>query len=198
MLRAARDPDDLVSGANLPLFDDAEIEARPAMRNQQSRHRRVVHPYADAIAGYARLGHFEQCAADPVAISDTNLAVRQAIDRQVFAELAVLEVVPLEESLPIAVGVELIHHHGAVLSAVSGKIALSVAVEMEPARHHPAGYGLFPDSGADYPALPCNVTWKSDVHRDKRGHNAPAFRGELRLIAFLRRNGTMPTLPLTP
>src|SRR5271167_3172909 len=111
MLRSVGDLHDLVANANLAFFDDSEIKARSPMRNQQCWHLRVVHPYADAIAGDARLSYFKQCATDPVAISDANLVIWQTIDRQVFAELPVPKVMPLKVRLPVAIRVELIDHH---------------------------------------------------------------------------------------
>ena len=51
------------------------------MRDEQSRHCRLRHSDTHAIAGDARLSYFKECAADPIAISDTNLVIRQAFDR---------------------------------------------------------------------------------------------------------------------
>ena len=176
MLRAVGNLHDLVARADLPFFDDTAIKAWPLMRDQERRHLRVVHPYTDAIAGDARLRYFKQRAADPVAISDADLVIAKAIDCQVLAELAILEVVTLEVRLPVAIGVELIDHHSTVLSAVACEIALTIAVKIETARHHPARYRSLPDSGVDHFALPFDIDWKADVHRDKQAHVALSFQ----------------------
>src|ERR1700679_2347152 len=115
MLLALRYLHYLVPCADFAFFKDSAIKARSFMRDQERSHLRVVHPYTDAIAGDARLRHFKQSAADPVAISDANLVIGKAFDRQVLAELTVLEVVTLEVHLPVAIRVELIDHHSAVL-----------------------------------------------------------------------------------
>jgi hypothetical protein len=67
-----------------------------------------------------------------------------------------------------------------VLSTVPREIALAITIKIKPARHHPACYGSFPDGGVHDLALPRNVVWKTDVHRDKRMHDAPAFRRKFR------------------
>ena len=164
MPRSVGDLHDLVSGTNLPFFDNTEIEARTLMRYQQCRHRRVVHPYADAIAGDSRLRHFKQRAADPVAIADADLIISKALDCQILAELTILEVVTLEVHLPVTIGVELIDHHSTVLSTVARDVALTITVEIETACHHPACYGPLPDGGVDHFALPFDIGWKTDVH----------------------------------
>jgi hypothetical protein len=63
-----------------------------------------------------------------------------------------------------------------VLSSVAGEIALAITVKIKTARHHPAGYRSLPDSGVDHFALPFNIDWKADVHRDKQAHGALSFR----------------------
>jgi hypothetical protein len=55
---------DLIAGAHLALFQDAEIESRPVMGDQQGRHPGLVHSYADAVAGDTRLRDFEKGTAD--------------------------------------------------------------------------------------------------------------------------------------
>jgi hypothetical protein len=164
MLRAVGNLQDLVARADLPFFKYAAIEAWSLMRDQECRHLRVVHPYTDAIAGDARLRHFKQRAADPVAISDADFVIGKAIDCQVLAELTILEVVTLEVHLPVTIGVELIDHDSTMLPAVTCDVALTITVEIETARHHPAYYGPLPDSGVYHLALPFDVGWKADVH----------------------------------
>ena len=164
MLRAVGNLHDLVARADLPFFKDTAIKAWSLMRDQECSHLRVVHPYTDAIAGDARLRHFKQRAADPVAISDADFVIGKAIDCQVLSELTILEVVTLKVHLPVAIGVELIDHHSTMLSTVTCDVALTITVEIETARHHPACYGPLPNSGVDHFALPFDIGWKADVH----------------------------------
>ena len=89
LLRAGRHLDDLVPGADLALLQDPHVESRPVVADQQGRHLRAVHPYAEPIARDAGLGDFEDCPADPKPIADADLVIRQAVNRQVLAELAV-------------------------------------------------------------------------------------------------------------
>jgi hypothetical protein len=41
-------------------------------------------------------------------------------------------------ALPVMVGVDLVDEHSPVLTAMAGQVALTVAVEVEPAGHDPA------------------------------------------------------------
>ena len=83
---------------------------------------------------------------------------------------------PLKVRLPVAIRVELIHHHGAVLSSVPSEIALAITVKIKTARHHPAHYRSLPYSSVDYFALPFDIDWKTDVYRDKQAHRAPSLQ----------------------
>src|ERR1700688_1815230 len=136
LLRPVRDLHDLVSRANFPFFNYAEVESRALVRNEQAGHLRIGHADADSIARDPRLGDLEQRAADPVTIADADLVIGKAIDGEVLAELTILEIMPLQLLLPVAVGIELIDHHGAMLSAVPCQVSLSVAVEVETQRHY--------------------------------------------------------------
>jgi hypothetical protein len=51
-----------------------------------------------------------------------------------------------------------------MLTAVFGEISLPVALNVQPPRHHPAVYRLFPNGRVDGPALPQNVAWKTNIH----------------------------------
>ena len=161
-----------VSGADLPFFNHAEVKPRPLMGNEQRGHLRVIHPYADAIASNPGLSHFEECASDPVAISDADLTIGEPIDSEVLAELAILKVLPLQVLLPVAIRVELIHHQGAVLPAVSCEVPLAIAIEIETSRHHLARDRSFKNSGAHHLALPRDIARQPDIHGDELIHFA--------------------------
>jgi hypothetical protein len=159
-----------VPRTDFAFLDYAEVKARPLMGDEQSGHLRVVHPYADPIAGNPRLSHLEQRATDPVAIPDADLGIWQTIDCQVLPELTVLQVVPLEVCLPISIGIELIDHHRAMLTAVTDEVTLPVAVKIKATCHNSAGYRQLPNGGVHHPALPLDIAWKTDIHRDKKTH----------------------------
>ena len=88
-----RDLHDFVAGLDLAFFYDAEIETGPAVRDQQRGHPRLVHAYAYAVASDARLCDFKQSFANPVAIANAHLLVRQAVDGEILSELPVREIV---------------------------------------------------------------------------------------------------------
>ena len=96
--------------------------------------------------------------------------VRQAVDREILAELPVNEVVAAKLRLPIAIGIDLINEDGAMLPAMALQIALAVPVDVEPPRHATALHGRFPDPGVDGPALPRDVAWEPDIDRKQARH----------------------------
>ena len=170
LLRAGGELDDLVSRLHLALLEHAEVEAGPAVRDEQRRDARVVHPDPDAVAGDARLGDLEDRGADPVAVADADLVVAQSLDREVLAELAVDEVASSELALPVPVGVDLVDEDRALLAAVPGQIALTVAVDVEPAHPARAGDGVLEDAREDGLPLPGHVLRHADVDRQQRAH----------------------------
>ena len=145
---------DLVVRPDLSLGQDPEVEPRPVVCHQQRRYPGIVHPDADPVAGNARLAHLEDRAADLVAIADADHVVGETLDGEVLPELPVDEVVPVELALPVLVGVELVDEHRALLAAVSGKVALAVAVDVQAAHHPRAVDWLLPHRRVHRPALP--------------------------------------------
>jgi hypothetical protein len=53
------------------------------------------------------------------------------------------------------------------------KVSLPVAIKIQAPRHHPAGDGFFPDARAHHFALPRDIAWKTDIHRDNGIHLHP-------------------------
>ena len=162
---------DLVAGFDLSLLEDAEIEAGSAVRDEQRRHLRLVHADADAVAGDARLRHFEQTTTDLEVIADVHLVVRKPVDGDVFfPELPIAEVVSTEPILPIAIGRSLIDEDSAMLAAVPRQIALAVAIDIEPPHHAPALNRRLPDRSVDCPSLPRDVARQPDIDRKQARH----------------------------
>src|SRR5215467_884256 len=109
---------DFVAGAHLAFPQDAEVEPRPSGGCQQSRHPCLVHPNADAITSNARLGNLEQRGADLITVADAHSIVGQAFNGEVLAELSVNEIGSLQLPLPIAIRLDLVNEHGALLASV--------------------------------------------------------------------------------
>ena len=66
---------DVIARANFSFLQNAEVETRPVMRDKQCRHARLIHADADAVAGHARLRHFEDRSTNPVLITYADLIV---------------------------------------------------------------------------------------------------------------------------
>src|SRR5262249_4157346 len=132
VLRTVADLHDLVPGRDFAGFQHTEVEPGPVMLDQQGGHARLVHSDANPVAGHARLRHFEQRAANPITIANTDLVVRQSVYRKVLAELSKREVLAPELPFPIAVGIDLIDEDGPVLAAVTLQISLAVAIDVQP------------------------------------------------------------------
>ena len=137
------------------------------VRDEQCRHRGIVHADADAVARDTGLGDFEQSLADAVVVTDAHLVVREAFDGEVLAELSVGEVVASELPLPIAVGIDLIDEHRAMLAAVGEAVRLIVAVDVDVPDHPRAVHGLLPDRGPDGLPVPLHLARSSDVYRQQ-------------------------------
>jgi hypothetical protein len=119
------------SAPTSPSSDHAQVEAGPPARRQQRRHARLVRANADAIAGHAGLGHFEQRAAYAVAVADADFVVGQPLDGEVLAELPVREIAAAQLLLPVPVRLGLVDEDSALLAPVAAKIALPVTFDVE-------------------------------------------------------------------
>src|SRR6266545_1665481 len=149
--------DDLVALLHLAFGDDPEVETGPVVGDHQRRHLGLAKPHADPETGDPRLGDLELGLADPVPVTDVHLVVGQAVDREVLAELPVLEVVAAKVLSPVLIGLALVDKHGALFPAVAAQIALPIAVDIEPADHPRALDGVLEDSRVDGPTLPGHV-----------------------------------------
>src|SRR5262249_12089070 len=94
-----------------------------------------------------------------------DLVVREPVDREVLAEVAVHEVVTTELLLPVAGGVQLIDQHRALLSAVAGEVALPGAVAVQPPPHAARCGPTPPPPRRRRPPAPGHVLRQSDAHR---------------------------------
>src|SRR5262249_33442409 len=119
---------DVVARTDFSFLQHAKVKSRSVMCYEQGWHARFIHADADAVAGYARLCHFEHCITDAVSITDADLVISKSFNGEVFSELAETKIIAAEKALPIAVGVHLVNEHGALLSTVTGEIPLPVAV----------------------------------------------------------------------
>ena len=160
-----RDLHDLVTGLHIAFLNDAEIETRSAVRDQQRGHPRLLHTYAYAVASDARLCDLKQSFANPVAIANAYLLVRQAVDGEILPELPVGEVVSTKLQLPIMIGVDLIDEDGPVFASMAGEVALPVAIDIEAPGQPGATDRVLPHAGEDCPALPGHILRHANIHR---------------------------------
>jgi hypothetical protein len=144
------------------------------VRHEQSGHGWLVHSDAYAIAGHARLRYFEERSTNSIAVANAYFGVGQALHCEVFAELPEGEVVTPEVIFPVTVGVQLVHHYGAMFSAMSGEISLSVTIHIQLPHYPPAGQRFLPDGGMNGLAAPCHVARKTNVDRYQLEHK-PIF-----------------------
>src|ERR1700723_412029 len=94
----------VVARTNFSFLQHAKVESWSVMRYEQGWHPRFIHANADAVACYARLCHFKYCIPNAVAITDADLAIKKSLNSEVFTELAVDEIIPPENALPVAIG----------------------------------------------------------------------------------------------
>src|SRR4051794_18258267 len=78
---------DRIAAAELALLDDATVEARAPAAGEERSHARLVHADTEAVAGDPRLRDLEDGGADPEAVADARLVVREPVDGEVLAEL---------------------------------------------------------------------------------------------------------------
>ncbi len=161
--------DDLITTADLSLFEHAEVKTWPVVRHQQGRHAGIVHPNSHPVAGHPGLCHLEEGAANPVAIADAYLAVGEPIDGKVLAELSPDEVLSPELLLPIAIGIGLINEDCSLFASVSAQIALTIAVEVKPSYHATARHRTLPYRSVNGLSLPGNVLREAHVNRYQPG-----------------------------
>jgi hypothetical protein len=134
------------------------------MGHQQGRHPGFIHANAHAVAGYARLRHFEYRVANAVSIANADLVIKKPVNREVLSELAEDKIIPSENTFPVVVGVHLINENRALLSAVTGEIGLRIAIDIELAHHSPSRDGRLPNRRAHTLTFPCHITGETDIY----------------------------------
>jgi hypothetical protein len=133
------------------------------MCDKQGRHSWLVHPYTEAIAGYARLRYFEYRTADPESITDANLDIGESLNCEILSELAEGKIIAPEEAPPISIRVLLIDEYRALLAAMTSEIGLSISVDVQRSRHPPTIDGGLPDGCSYGLAVPQDIAWKADI-----------------------------------
>src|SRR5689334_22574129 len=157
--------DDFVARTDVAFLQNAQIEPRASAGCQQSRHTRLIHANAKAIAGHARLSDFENCVTDLVDIADTDFTVRHPIYREVLAELSKAERFPLQRRFPVSIRVDLIGQHGALFSAMTAKVSLTVTFKAQSPRDTAPLHRKLPDSRMHGPPIPFDVAREANIHR---------------------------------
>ena len=156
-LGAVKELLDAIASADLTFLDDAEIEAGPAVRNQQRWHLRMLQPDADPVAGVAWLADLDDGAADPEAIADADLVIGEAVHCEVLAEVPGYEIRPAKIARPVPVGFELVYQERTLLAAMArgGPPWPSPSRFSRPAKIRPVT-GVF--QTAVRTVLPCHAT----------------------------------------
>ncbi len=156
----------VVARANFSLLQHAKVESWSVMCYEQRWHTRFIHANADAIARHARLRYFKYRTPDAVSIANADLAIEKSLHREILSKLAEDEVFPPEKAFPVVIGVHLINKNRALLSAMTGEIALPIAVDIELAHHSPPFHWRLPDRGAHGLTIPRHVAWKANIYRE--------------------------------
>jgi hypothetical protein len=131
---------------------------------EQGWHPRFIHSNTDAVTRHSWLRHFEYSTTNAVAITNTDLVISKSVNSEVFSELPEAQVITSEKALPIVIRLHLINKHCALLSTMTGEIALGITINIELARYSPSRDRKFPDCGADRFAAPCHVARKADIY----------------------------------
>jgi hypothetical protein len=159
--RPVSDFRDVIACANFSFLQHAKIKPWSSMFDDQRWHAGFIHPNAQSIAGYPWLRNLEYGVADAVAITNADLVVSKSFNREIFSELAELEITAPEEMLPVAVRLPLVDKHGALLSTMTGEISLRIAFDIQLAHHPSPCHSL---------AVPRDFTRKADIQREQPGH----------------------------
>ena len=64
---------------------------------------------------------------------------------------------PLQLLLPVAVRIQLIDKHSAMLSTVTVQITLCITIDIEPSNQAPSPHSLLPHGHIDSPTAPCDL-----------------------------------------
>jgi hypothetical protein len=130
---------------NFSLLQHAKVKTWSVMFYEKGPHPGFIHANTDAVARCARLRYFKFSITDAVSIVDTDLVVREALDDEVFSELAESKITTAQKALPVMVRIHLVDKHGAVLPTVAGQIGLRIAIDIELAHHSASINWIFPD-----------------------------------------------------
>ena len=181
-LRTIADFYDLITGCDLADFHHTQVESGSVTLHQQGGHTRLVHPNSNPVAGHPGLRHFEQCAANPITVTNADLVVRQTVHREILAELPEYQVLSPQLPLPIAIRIDLVDENGAMFATVTLQISLAVAVDVQPSYLAATPDRVFPHGRAHGLAFPFNFARQADVHREQLRHSGSLTQMSSRLI----------------
>ena len=153
-----------VAGTYFSFLQHAKVESWSSVLHEQGWHARLVHADTDAVAGNARLGHFEYRITNAVPITDADLVIGKSLDGEVLSELAETKITAIQNVFPVTVGIDLVDKYCALLPAMTVEIGLRVAVNVELACHPTPVDRRFPDRRSDSLLVPCHVARKADIN----------------------------------
>src|SRR5581483_8684727 len=87
----------VVAPPNFSFLQNTKVESWSVMCNEKGRYSRFIHANADAVARHTWLAYFKYRITNAVPIADADLVIRKSLDGEVFAELAVDEVITSQE-----------------------------------------------------------------------------------------------------
>src|SRR5262249_51798989 len=140
----ALDDLNLIARPHVALDKDAQQGTGAQGLSETAREELVVHPHAQPPAGHPRLGALQYGGPDRPALPDEGIVHRNALRREVLAQLPVLER-PADLLRPPAEIFHGIRIDRLVGAAVGTAIRLVVAGQVDSAGGDPAGRRRFPD-----------------------------------------------------
>ena len=155
---------DVIARPNFSFLQGAKVESWSVMRYEQRRHVRLVHADAHAVACDSWLRYLQYSTTDAVSITNADLMIRKSFDSEVFSELAEGKVIPSENAFPVVIRVHLINKNRALLSTMTGEIALRIANNIEREYHSSAFHRRFPDPRMDGLPVPCHVARETNIY----------------------------------
>jgi hypothetical protein len=75
---------------------------------------------------YLGLSDLDDRLTDLIPIADSDVVIGESLHGEVLAKLPVSEVVAVQLSLPVAIGLDLVHEHGSVLPAARDAVSARV------------------------------------------------------------------------
>lgn len=172
-VRVSSDHHGAISGAQLTLPLDRQVEAHAVGLHEAVHDRVVAEPDAELEARVARLGHPQHRGSDRDEVPDAHLVLEQPGDRQVLAEHApprreLAELLPPERVVLAGIGV-----HGLDGTAVVHQVRLPVTAQVVASDGDRAHHRALEDARRDLTPAPADRAGLAHVHAHHLAARAP-------------------------